>query len=210
MKPMASGRTGFLLPLTTPATSGPSTALSATRSAAPSAALLAAMFAAAFAAPAAAQESSHLSDPEIAHVAVTANAIDVELAEFARSRASDPEVQGFARTMINDHTAVNERAAELAGRLGVTPLDNQLSRSLRQGAADSRGHLEAAEGPAFDLAYMEREEDYHQAVLDALDRVLIPQTSNEELKGLLEEVRPAIAAHLDHARTLLRRLKAGR
>ena len=43
---------------------------------------------------------------------------------------------------------------------------------------------------------------YHQAVLDALDGLLIPTTSNADLKQLLENVRPAIAAHLEHARRL--------
>ena len=41
-----------------------------------------------------------------------------------------------------------------------------------------------------------------QAVLDALDKLLIPTTSNAELKQLLVDVRPAIAAHLEHAKKL--------
>ncbi len=49
---------------------------------------------------------------------------------------------------------------------------------------------------------MDREVAYHQAVLDALDTVLIPTTSNADLRELLVNVRPAIAAHLEHARQL--------
>ena len=56
------------------------------------------------------------------------------------------------------------------------------------------------QGSAFDRAYMEREVAYHAAVLEAIDGVLIPTTENAELKALLEAVRPAIAAHLEHAR----------
>ena len=157
--------------------------------------------------PAAGQEAPRLSDAEIAHVAVTANAIDVELAGLAPSRASAVAVATFARTMVADHTAVNERAAALAARLGVTPADNAVSRSLRDGAAEARRSLEGARDAAFDRAYMEREVAYHQAVLEALDGVLIPQARNRELRGLLEEVRPAIAAHLDHARSILGELR---
>ena len=43
---------------------------------------------------------------------------------------------------------------------------------------------------------------YHQAVLDAIDKTLIPSAQNAELKGLIVKVRPAIAAHLDHAKML--------
>ena len=154
--------------------------------------------------PVVAQED--LSDAEVAHVAVTANAIDAELAALVESRASDAEVREFARTMIRDHTAVNERAGALAGRLGVTPADNAVSRSLREGAEEAKRRLTVLRRSAFDRAYIDREVGYHQAVLDALDGLLIPTTSNGELRALLEEVRPAIAAHLAHAKGILSRL----
>jgi putative membrane protein len=147
-----------------------------------------------------------LSDPEVAHVAVTANSIDVELARFAQSRAQNADVRRFASTMIADHTAVNAQAAALAGRLGVTPADNAVSQSLLAGAAGARTALERLHGAAFDRAYVDREVTYHQAVLDALDGLLIPTSANAELKKLLLDVRPAIAAHLDHAKLLAQRL----
>lgn len=157
--------------------------------------------AAAEAEPANAGESA-LTDPQIAHVAVTANTIDVEAGRMAESRTTTQEVLDFAATMIADHTAVNAQASALAQRLGVTPEDNEMSRSLQAGAAAARRELEGLSGEAFDRAYVEREVAYHQAVLDALDQTLIPGASNEELRGLLQQVRPAIAAHLEHARSL--------
>ena len=152
----------------------------------------------------------NLSDPEVAHVAVTANTIDAELGAIAQSRAVSPDVKRFAAMMQRDHTAVNERAAALAGRLGVTPKDNAVSQSLLSGAKEARAKVEPLEGAAFDRAYMEREIAYHQAVLDALDGVLIPTTENAELKQLLVEVRPAIAAHLAYAKQVGGKLHASR
>jgi putative membrane protein len=144
----------------------------------------------------------NLSDPEVAHVAVTANSIDIELARVAVSKADKAEVKAFARTMITDHSAVNGQAAALAGRLGVTPKNNPVSQSLLTGAQAARASLEKLGGAAFDRAYIDREVAYHQAVLDALDGLLIPTTENAELKKLLVEVRPAIATHLAHAKAL--------
>ncbi len=135
-------------------------------------------------------------------MAVTANTIDVELGALARSRAVSPEVQRFAEMMQRDHTAVNQRAAALADRLGVTPKDNAVSQSLLKGATEARATIELLKGPAFDKAYIDREVGYHQAVLDALDNLLIPTTENAELKTLLVDVRPAFAAHLEHAKKL--------
>lgn len=143
-----------------------------------------------------------LSDPEIAHIAVTANAIDVELAKLAESRAKDPKVLRFAQTMIDDHTAVNARAAALAKKLGVTPQDNAVSQQLWEGADAARAELEPLSGSKFDRAYIAREVAYHEAVLDALDETLIPGATNGELRSLLREVRPAIAAHLKVAQSI--------
>ena len=43
-----------------------------------------------------------------------------------------------------------------------------------------------------------------------MDETLIPSAQNAELKGLLIKVRPAIAAHLDHAKHIQTELsKAG-
>jgi putative membrane protein len=143
-----------------------------------------------------------LTDPQVAHVAVTANTIDIEMGKLAQRKATNPEVKQFAATMITDHTAVNEQASALATRLKVTPQDNPVSQSLQKGATDARATIEPKSGAAFDRAYIDREVAYHQAVLDALDKLLIPTTENADLKKLLTDVRPAIAAHLAHAKQI--------
>jgi putative membrane protein len=151
-----------------------------------------------------------LADPEVAHVAVTANSIDIELAKLAQSRTSNRDVKQFATTMITDHSAINAQATALATKLGVTPLDNEVSQSLLKGAAEARAAIEPLKGSAFDKAYIDREVAYHQAVLDALDGLLIPAASNPELKKLLVDVRPAIATHLEHAKKLQNSLGASK
>ena len=150
--------------------------------------------------PAAAPAAPDLSDPEVAHVAVTANAIDIELAKLALARTRAPAVRQFAQIMITDHSAVNGQAAALAGKLGVAPQDNAVSQSLQAGATQVRATIEPQQGAAFDRAYIDREVAYHQAVLDAIDKLLVPTTEHTELKQLLVDVRPAIATHLEHAK----------
>lgn len=155
------------------------------------------------AAPAAgAPEAPALTDSEIAHIAVTANAIDSTMGELAKTKARSSDVKGFAQTMITDHGAVNRQAVQLAQRLKVTPQENDLSRQLQHGADEARAGLEGKSGAEFDRAYMQREVEYHQAVLDALDKALIPSAQNAELKALLEGVRPAFVAHLERAKQI--------
>jgi acyl carrier protein len=60
--------------------------------------------------------------------------------------------------------------------------------------------VKGLKGAAFDRAYVDHEVAYHQAVLDAVDKTLIPGAKNEELKALLVKTRPAFVAHLEHAK----------
>ena len=143
-----------------------------------------------------------VNDAQIAHIAVTANAIDSAAGELAKQKGSSKEIKDFAQTMITDHGAVNKEAVALATKLGVSPQDNDVSRSLTTGADANTATLQGLSGAAFDKAYIDHEVTYHQAVLDAIDKTLVPSAQNGELKALLEKVRPAIAAHLDHAKRI--------
>lgn len=143
-----------------------------------------------------------VTDPQIAAIVVAANQVDIDAGELAKERASDPRVKEFAQRMITDHGGVNQAASDLVGRLGVTPEPNATSQKLTADGEASRTALQGQSGAAFDRAYIADEVTYHQAVLDAIDQTLIPSAQNAELKALLEQTRPAVAAHLDHARQL--------
>jgi len=142
------------------------------------------------------------SDPQIAGIVVTANQIDIDAGKLAKDRTKNKEVQAFADQMITDHTAVNKQAVALANKLKVKPEDSDTSKSLKEGAQKNMANLKKLNGAAFDKAYIDHEVAYHQAVLDAIDKTLIPSAKNEELKALITKVRPAIAAHLDHAKMI--------
>lgn len=148
-----------------------------------------------------------LTDPQIAHIVVTADNIDIDAGKFAESKTKNASVKQFATMMVNDHGAVNAQAVALVTKLGVTPADNDVSKSLLAGAAKAHAVQVPLTGNAFDVAYMDREIAYHQAVLDAIDKALIPDASNAELKALLVQVRPAIAGHLAAAKTTRAGLK---
>jgi putative membrane protein len=97
---------------------------------------------------------------------------------------------------------VNKSATELVTRLKVTPEDNPTSQSLKSGGDKNLATLKTLKGAAFDKAYVEHEVAYHQQVIEAIDKTLIPGAKNEDLKALLVKVRPAFVAHLEHAKQL--------
>ena len=70
-----------------------------------------------------------------------------------------------------------------------------------------RAQLKKLKGAEFDRAYIDHEVTYHQTVIDALDKTLVPNAKNEELKALLIKVRPAFVAHLEHAKSIQAKLE---
>lgn len=146
------------------------------------------------------------TDPQIASIAVTANQVDIDYAKIAKEKASNAEVKKFAQTMMADHQAVIDKAVALVKKLGVTPEDNSLSQSLVSGANDTKAMLNSKTGADFDKAYVDNEVAYHKAAIDIVENTLIPQSSNAELKSLLESALPLFKEHLSHAEMLQSKL----
>lgn len=143
-----------------------------------------------------------VSDAQIASIVVTANQVDIDAGRLAAARSATEDVKKFGEMMVTAHAGVNKSAVELVTRLGVTPQDNPTSQSLASGGKANVARLETLKGAEFDKAYVEHEVVYHQQVLDALDKTLIPGAKNAELKALLVKVRPAFVAHLEHAKVV--------
>jgi putative membrane protein len=141
-----------------------------------------------------------VTDAQIASIVVTANQVDIDAGRLAAAKSRNPEVKKFAQLMVTDHTGVNKAATELVQKLKLLPQDNPTSQSLKTGGQKNVTRLKSLSGAEFDKAYIEHEVEYHQSVLDAVDKTLIPGASNAELKALLEKVRPSFAAHLEHAK----------
>jgi putative membrane protein len=148
-----------------------------------------------------------VTDPQIAQIVVTANQVDVDAGKLAESMGTNAEVKAFGKQMVAAHTGVNQQAVALVKKLNVTPEDNPTAQSLKAGGEKNIANLKTLKGAAFDKAYIDNEVAYHQAVLDAVDKTLIPSASNAELKALLVKVRPAFVAHLEHAKQLQSTLK---
>lgn len=143
--------------------------------------------------------AAEINDAQIAHIAYTAGQIDISAAKLALGKSRNAEVVAFAQNMLDDHTAVNEQALALLAKLGVTPEDNETSKSLAAAADAKQKELAALSGAAFDKAYIENEVAYHQTVNDALDQTLIPAAQNAELQALLTTGLAIFQGHQQHA-----------
>jgi putative membrane protein len=152
-------------------------------------------------------QSAAPNDAQIAGIVVAANTVDIDAGKLAGDRADKKEVKQFAQQMVTDHAGVNKQATALVQKLKVKPEDSPTSKSLKDAGKTNEDKLKNLKGKDFDQAYVANEVTYHQAVIDALDKTLIPSAKNAELKELLVKVRPAFVAHLEHAQQILSSLK---
>jgi putative membrane protein len=143
-----------------------------------------------------------INDAQIAQIVLTANQVDIEAGQVADARANNVDVKAFGKMMVMDHTAVNKQAMELAAKLKLMPQDNPTSQSLKMGGETNVTNLKTLSGAPFDKAYIAHEVEYHQAVVETLNKMLIPNTQNAELKALIIKVTPAFVAHLEKAKQI--------
>jgi putative membrane protein len=142
-----------------------------------------------------------LNDRDVAAIFLAANNTDVSYAQvaLAEGHAKAPEVTAFASRMLSDHSGLTRSALDLFSTTGIVPRDNTISLNFRDESAAKRDTLRELSGMAFDSTYMANEVRYHTRLLAAIDSVLLPATKNTDLRVLLTRVRPAVAAHLEHA-----------
>jgi putative membrane protein len=142
------------------------------------------------------------SDAQIVQIVQTANKIDISQARLALKKSQNPQVKDFANQMISDHSSLEKSVADLAKKLNVTPQESDTSKQLDQQAADETKKLKGLSGKAFDQEYASHEVAYHQAVIDAATKTLIPNAKNAEVKSALEGAAPLLQGHLQHAQQL--------
>ncbi len=155
----------------------------------------------------AAPGAAALADPQIAQIALSADAGDSARGKLAESKATNAEVKSFAKEMVTDHTMLNKKATELAKKLNVTPQASAADSDLVNKVQGMTQDLQSKTGKDFDKTYMDQEVQIHQLVLDDLDKTLIPGAKNPELKKLLTTARGVVEGHLKRAQAIDAKLK---
>ena len=154
-----------------------------------------------------AKTAAELNDLEIAHVAYTADSIDIRYAHLALAKSKNPAIHKFARTMIRDHSVVNEKALALLKKLNVSAQDNFLSRQLNNQADQLVMEMSQLSGDAFDRRYAANELGYHKVVNGLVEATFIPNIENADVKALFQEALVIFKAHEQHAGMMVKSLE---
>ena len=155
----------------------------------------------------AADNPADLNDLQLAHVAYTADNIDIRYAHLALAISKNPAVREFANTMIRDHEAVNEQALALLKKLKVQPQDNFLSKFLAKRADKLVDEMSKLRGNKFDQRYAANELAYHKEVNGLMRKSFIPNIENGEVKALFKAGLKIFEVHEGHAAMMVKKLK---
>jgi Predicted outer membrane protein len=115
---------------------------------------------------------------------------------------ANKDVLAFAQQMVTDHEAVQKSVIDLAGKLKLTPVENETSKSLKDKSVETTAKMKSLNGKAFDKFYVDNEVAYHKLVTDVISGLLIPSAQNPELKSAIEGAQPLFLGHLEHARNV--------
>lgn len=181
-------------------------------------------------------ENDHLSagDRIFLMDLVHANAREIELSRVAYHQANSPAISEYARHMLEDHRALQDQLmSSYGGRIFMKNWPDTVSNSyapedenwiggdefgkfnynnwayLFNNDWQDRHHLMSLEGPAFDSDYIQMMAADHAKLLEEIDRHA-QTTSDDAIKTIINNCRPIVWRHLDHARDLRMRYAFGR
>jgi putative membrane protein len=149
-------------------------------------------------------EETHttLSDAQITQILATVDSGEIEQAQLAAAKATDPRVREFAQNMIDQHTQSKLEGQQLAAQNNLTPTPSPMATQLQSKANQTLEQLKAADASSFDQMYMRAQIKQHQAVLNALSDQLQPAASSPALKQMLSKARSMVQHHLDQAQQI--------
>lgn len=144
-------------------------------------------------------------DATIVAIFDRANTADIESGNLAAKRGQSKEVRDFGAMLARDHEMVRQLGRDLAKKLGVTPTPPKPDEGMAAHVAAMK-QLRAVPAAEFDRAFLQHEVAFHQSVIDAINKTLLPAIDNAELKALVVKVAPAFEGHRLAAATMEKKL----
>lgn len=147
----------------------------------------------------------NLTESQVIKVVSTANNGEIKQARTVLPKLKTEEARKYAQMMINEHSANEKKGQTLASSLKLTPQVSGISTSLQKDSDNVVRKLSNSSTP--DKDYMSSQVDVHRKVLNTIEKQLIPNAKNAELKNMLTQTRTAVAKHLKMAENIVAKMK---
>lgn len=139
------------------------------------------------------------TEAEVVAVLDKVNQDEIDWAQQALQKSTNEEVQTFARQMIVDHGEARRKL----GTVGIQPAaGGELLGKVKEKHAGVTRKLDRLSGADFDRAYIGAMVEGHGMLLEKIDKKLAPAAKTAALASTVQETRPVVEAHLEHARRI--------
>ena len=128
-----------------------------------------------------------------------ANIAEMDQARVAEKKAQNARVKRFASMMLKDHGEADAKGNDVAKKTRASLTPSDVSNRLESAAKQNSAMIAAEKANDFDRTYMDAQVKEHRAVLEAIDRELLPSCKAGEVKELLQTVRSKVEGHLREA-----------
>jgi putative membrane protein len=142
------------------------------------------------------------------------NQDEIRIGRLAQSKAQNDEVKGFAKDMVDDHTALDKKLTDFVqtegkGRvtLSATKIPAAKHQELKAMTHDTERKLGAATGANFDREYMSAMLKGHDSVLSNLNAALPSLKGQDKVYDLVSSARDKVKDHRDRASNIMEDLE---
>jgi putative membrane protein len=148
--------------------------------------------------------SGSWTDANIFAYLTAANNSEIAEGQLAERMATSPAVKAFARQMVTDHKKMLQDGKALATKLSVQPdtTKSDVSDVRKDSTSTASDLAKKTRGADWDKAYMDKQVDDHQKVIDHLND-FIKSTQNAQLRTMLQQALPKVQQHLASAKNIV-------
>jgi putative membrane protein len=144
-------------------------------------------------------ETTALTDDQILYVLHAANLAEMDQARMAQKKAKNMRVKRFAEMMLKDHGEADTKGNDVAKKIHASLAPSQTSNRLDAEAKQFTTNISVEKEKDFDRTYIDAQVKEHRAVLDAIDRELLPAVRGTEVKEFVQTVRAKVQGHMEEA-----------
>lgn len=141
-------------------------------------------------------------DADFVANAVAGNYAEIKMAELAKTRSANTEVQAIAAMLVDDHTKVLTELKDFATQRGISiPLEE------KDDAKEKMNDLSKQDAKDFDKQWCKTMVEKHEKSIKDFESTY-DKTKDTTLKEWINQTLPALKTHLDKLNTCEKNLKS--
>lgn len=131
---------------------------------------------------------------------------EIEMAQLALKRSTDPQVKSLAQRLVNDHTAAGKKLQDVAktNRLLLTSAATEARKDVDTRTDENRhvdSHIETMQGADFDKAWAKQMVEDHKTAIAEFESEQ-KDAKNADLQNFISTTLPTLKEHLSQAESL--------